>query len=59
MTTWWWLSSERVTIAVEVDEFAVVVSTPPIARRFRGKPMRWLNRWLRAQGGLRWQRLDG
>lgn len=49
---WWWLSSNRMTIAIRtVDDR--VVSAPPIARKFVGQPSKALVRWMRKQGGFR------
>ncbi|MFZ2361894.1 MAG: hypothetical protein WA040_21335 [Anaerolineae bacterium] len=55
--TSWWLSSERMTVCVDVDARGIIVAAPPIARKFIGQPSANLGRWLRRQPGLRCQKL--
>jgi len=50
---WVWFSTTRMTVGVEVDQDGVVVSTPPIVRRFKGQRAIQLERWLRRQPGFR------
>ena len=50
-TGWAWLSSERMTIGVDVRD-GVVVRTPPIARIFVGQKYELLRRWMEKQPGF-------
>ena len=59
----YWLSSERMTISVEVEvsyengfDEEMVVWTPPIARKFIGQPLGNLIGWMTKQGGFRMER---
>jgi hypothetical protein len=56
--TWYWLSTDRMTVGVAVDEHNVIVKAAPIVRRFIGQPSTNLGSWLRKQGGFRAVRLD-
>lgn len=53
----WWLSTERMTICVDVDAAGIIVAAPPIARKFIGQPATNLGNWLRRQPGFRCQKL--
>lgn len=53
---WWWLSTESLTVGVEVVD-GVITQAPPIAAGFIGKPAGNLNRWLMKQQGFIWQRM--
>jgi hypothetical protein len=53
----WWLSTEKMTICVDVDSRGTIVAAPPIARKFIGQPSTNLGRWLRRQTGFRCQKL--
>ena len=55
--TSWWLSTERMTICVDVDAAGIIVAAPPIARMFIGQPAKNLGDWLRRQPGFRCQKL--
>lgn len=55
--TSWWLSTERMTICVDVDANGIVAAAPPIARKFIGQPAKNLGAWLRKQPGFRVERL--
>lgn len=55
--THWWLSSERMTVLVALDERRVIVDAAPIVRRFIGQPASRLGDWMRRQGGFRLVRL--
>jgi len=55
--TWWWLSSEKMTVGVGIDEREIVREGPPIVRRFIGQPSRNLGAWMRRQGGFRAARI--
>lgn len=48
--TFLWMSTERMTVQVRVED-GVVVSTPPIVRKFVGQPIENLQRWLSKQPG--------
>lgn len=54
--SWWYVSSERMTGAVEVIDDRIT-QAPPIMRRFIGQPPRNLGNWLRSQGECRFERL--
>jgi hypothetical protein len=45
------------TCAVELDDNDVVVSTPPILRRFVGQPAKALGDWLRSQGDVKFKKI--
>lgn len=55
--TSWWLSTERMTICVDVDSRGLIVAAPPIARKFIGQPSANLGNWLLRQPGFRCQKL--
>ncbi len=68
--TSWWLSTERMTICVDLDARGIVVAAPPtparapersagarVARKFIGQPATNLGNWLRRQPGFRCQKL--
>ena len=48
--SWWYVSSDHMTCAVELDDNNVIVTTPPILRRFVGQPATSLGDWLRLAG---------
>lgn len=52
----WWLSSEKMTIAVTIKG-GMVVESAPIARKFIGQPAKSLGAWMRKQGGFQAARL--
>jgi hypothetical protein len=52
-----WLSTQRMTICVDVDARGIIVAAPPIARKFIGQPSANLGNWLRQQPGFRCQKL--
>lgn len=54
--TWWWLSTERMTVAVAESD-GILLIAPPIVRRFIAQPSKNLGRWLRKQPGFRAERL--
>lgn len=56
MREWWWLSTKRMTVAVETTN-RIVTDGPPIVRKFIGQPSHNLGAWLRKQGGFRAVRL--
>jgi hypothetical protein len=53
----WWLSSEKMTVSIEVGEDSIVRDASPIARKFQGQPLANLVGWMRKQGGLRMEEL--
>lgn len=53
MTGWWWVSTKRMTFAVEVTD-GIVTQAAPIARKFIGQPSGNLGLWLKKQPGFRW-----
>lgn len=55
--TSWWLSTEQMTVCVDVDARGIIVAAPPIARKFIGQPARNLGNWLRRQPGFHCQKL--
>lgn len=54
---WFWLSTDRMTVAVHVND-GVITDGPPIVRRFIGQRPENLGAWLRKQGGFQAARLD-
>lgn len=48
---WYWLTTERMTVAVRVIDTRVV-EAPPIVRKFVGQPALNLIRWLAHQPGF-------
>jgi hypothetical protein len=36
--TSWWLSTERMTVCVDLDANGIIVAAPPIVRKFIGQP---------------------
>jgi len=57
--TSWWLSTERMTVLVDVDDSDMVVRGPPIVRKFVGQPLTNLVRWLQKQPGFIGQEVYG
>jgi hypothetical protein len=55
---WWWLSTERMSVSVAIDEDDVIVDAPPIVRKFIGQPITNLMRWLAKQPGYMKAELD-
>ena len=53
---WFWLSTDRMTVAVLVSD-GLVREGPPIVRKFIGQRPESLGAWLRKQGGFRAERL--
>ena len=49
MTEWWYVSTERMTCLVGLDD-GIIVEAPPILRKFIGQPPKNLGNWLRQQG---------
>lgn len=56
MSEWWWVSTPKMTFAVEVND-GIVVSAAPIAHKFIGQPSVNLGAWLRKQGDVKFERL--
>lgn len=54
-----WYSSKKMTVHVTTNEGGVVVETAPIVRKFIGQHANKLARWMKAQGGFKWKKLDG
>lgn len=50
---WYWLSNERMTVLVKVDEDDKIRTFPPIARRFVGQPLENLALWMNEVEGFR------
>jgi hypothetical protein len=48
---WYWLSTERMTVAVRIER-TKVVDAPPIVRKFIGQRALNLIRWLASQDGF-------
>ena len=55
VTTRVWLSSNRMTVRVEVDQNQTIVWAAPIVSKFVGQSLRNLLVWMQRQGGLRHQ----
>ena len=51
MSQFWWLSTETMTVIVEVDGRDKIVRTPPVLRRFLGQDLDRLKSWLKKQPG--------
>ena len=49
----YWLSSNKMTVIVDIDDDGIIVYGSPIVRKFRGQPLVNLVNWLDRQGGLR------
>lgn len=49
----YWVSSNRITILVEVGIDNLIRDAPPIARKFIGQRFENLIKWMAKQGGLR------
>jgi hypothetical protein len=54
--SWWSLSTNRMTVVIEVED-GIVVTGPPVVRKFIGQPSKNLARWLYKQGGYQIARL--
>ena len=55
--TSYWLSSNRMTVLVRVDDNHIVTNAAPVVHKFIGQPFSNLRRWMQGHGGLRVQRL--
>lgn len=55
---WFWFSTTRMTVAVEVNADLVIVNSPPITRKFVGQPVVNLRNWLMRQPDFRESILD-
>jgi hypothetical protein len=55
--SWWYVSSPRITCAVEVED-GVIVGGAPVIKTFIGQPATNLGDWLRAQGEVRFERIQ-
>lgn len=51
MNEWWYLSTPKMTVTVEVVN-GKVASGPPIVRKFVGQPASALKAWLGKQGNV-------
>lgn len=49
---WVWLSTERMTVVVRVDDDGIIKVTPPIVRKFLGQPVDNLIGWMKQQPGF-------
>jgi hypothetical protein len=49
-----WISTDKMTVGVEVDPLGVVHSAPPIVAKFIGQPAHNLFVWMRRQPGFKW-----
>ena len=54
----YWLSTNKMTCAVRVDERYIVVSAPPIARKFVGQPVKNIITWMQKQEGFKMEFID-
>lgn len=54
----YWLSSESMTVGVEVNEKGTITSTPPIVRKFIGQPLKNLVKWMMKQKGFTWRKMS-
>lgn len=51
--TAWWLSCNKFTVLVVVDDNHIITEAAPIVRRFVGQPARNLKTWMEKLGGYR------
>lgn len=58
MTLWLWLSTERMTVGVAVDDNGIIVQAPPIVAKFKGQTVAALLKWIGRQPGLHAKWLD-
>ena len=49
-----WISTNKMTVCVDVDAHKVVCAAPPIVRKFIGQPAHNLFVWMRQQPGFKW-----
>lgn len=54
--SWWYVTTGRITCAVEVKD-DVIVTAPPIYQRFVGQPAKNLGNWLRSKGEVEFRRM--
>ena len=52
MTTYW-MSTHKMTVAVDTNADGVIVATPPIVRKFKWQHINALRAWLVKQGGYK------
>jgi len=48
----YWLSSNKMTVIVDIDDDGIIVYGSPIVRKFLGQPLLNLIGWMERQGGL-------
>jgi len=48
----YYVSSNKITIAVDVDSEGTIIKTAPVAKKFIGQPFKNLERWMVKQGGF-------
>ncbi len=58
MSTEWWISCRKFTVAVTVNDSGVITEAAPIVRKFLGQPLSNLLSWARKFGGLETKRLE-
>jgi len=49
----YWLSSNKMTVIVEVNHRGIIVKAAPIVRKFLGQPISNLIKWMKRQGGFK------
>jgi hypothetical protein len=54
----YWLSSKKMTVFVEVDDYGRIVDASPIVKKFIGQGIDSLKAWLSRQGGLVCKKLN-
>lgn len=54
----YWLSSEEMTVIVEINHIGVIINTPPVVHRFIGQPLDNLVFWMQKQPGFLMKEID-
>ncbi len=57
MSNWWYISSRKMTLAVEVKN-GIITAAAPIGRKFIGQPAKNLSAWMRNQGGFKCEKIQ-
>lgn len=51
----WWISNEKFTVMVEVDDKMNIIEAPPIVRKFIGQPIENLLSWAAKFPGFEYE----
>ena len=47
----WYISTEKFTCGVEVDNKGIIINTAPILNKFKGQNIKNLEKWIKSLNG--------